>query len=185
MTDQTKKGVYKKLQLARIQLQGKKLNKSGHNKFSGYSYFELGDFLPFINEIFNNLGLFSAISFTVDVATLRIIDVEDNSEVIFESPMGSISLKGCHDIQNIGAVQTYQRRYLYLTGLEIVEHDALDSVTGKTEKQEKPFLDKTNTTAWNNAKAAFKRDGNLDAVLLRMQMTEESKQALYEECDSV
>jgi hypothetical protein len=33
-------------------------------------------------------------------------------------------------VQNIGAVETYQRRYLYVTALSIVEHDALDAVTG-------------------------------------------------------
>ena len=36
-------------------------------------------------------------------------------------------LKGCHPIQNLGAVQTYIRRYLWVTAMEIVEHDALDS----------------------------------------------------------
>jgi hypothetical protein len=44
--------------------------------------------------------------------------------------MGSAALKGCHEVQNIGAVETYQRRYLWVTALEIVEHDALDSSEG-------------------------------------------------------
>jgi hypothetical protein len=48
--------------------------------------------------------------------------------------MSSASLKGCHDVQNLGAVQTYQRRYLWQSALEIVEHDALDATTGQ-EKQ--------------------------------------------------
>lgn len=38
------------------------------------------------------------------------------------------------------------------------------------------------TKAWNNAKAAYKRDGNLDAVLARMSMTAEHQQQLIEEC---
>jgi len=45
--------------------------------------------------------------------------------------MGSAALKGCHEVQNIGAVETYQRRYLWVAALEIVEHDALDKTTGK------------------------------------------------------
>jgi hypothetical protein len=44
--------------------------------------------------------------------------------------MGSAALKGCHEVQNIGAVETYQRRYLWVTAMEIVEHDVLDAVTG-------------------------------------------------------
>jgi hypothetical protein len=35
--------VYEKLQQARIKLQNTELKKSGHNKFAGYKYFELGD----------------------------------------------------------------------------------------------------------------------------------------------
>ena len=38
--------VYSKLMKARIRLQGMELKKSGENKFAGYKYFELGDFLP-------------------------------------------------------------------------------------------------------------------------------------------
>jgi hypothetical protein len=45
--------------------------------------------------------------------------------------MGSAALKGCHEVQNIGAVETYQRRYLWVTAMEIVEHDALDATTAK------------------------------------------------------
>ena len=35
-------GVHKKLMEARIALQAAPLKKSGHNKFAGYQYFELG-----------------------------------------------------------------------------------------------------------------------------------------------
>ena len=129
--------VYKKLSDARIQLQGTELTKSGHNKFAGYKYFELGDFLPAVQSIFNKVGLVDAISFTEDLATMVVYDVEDGSSVTFTSPMGSANLKGCHEVQNIGAVETYQRRYLYVTALSIVEHDALDAVTGSAPVEPK------------------------------------------------
>jgi hypothetical protein len=123
--------VYKKLQQARVELQSVKMSKSGHNKFAGYQYFELGDFLPAVQDIFNRLGLCGVISFTAELATLRIVDADSSEEIGFQSPMAGASLKGCHDIQNLGAVQTYQRRYLYTTAMEIVEHDALDATTKK------------------------------------------------------
>jgi hypothetical protein len=47
--------------------------------------------------------------------------------------MGSANLKGCHEIQNIGACETYSTRYLWTAALCIVEHDALDATTGKSE----------------------------------------------------
>ena len=120
--------VYTKLMQARLKLQSTALNKSGHNKFAGYKYFELGDFLPTIQNIFNELGLCGVVSYTQDLATLTITDGTDS--IVITSPMGSAALKGCHEVQNIGAVETYQRRYLWVTAMEIVEHDVLDAVTG-------------------------------------------------------
>jgi hypothetical protein len=131
--------VYKKLIDARNILQTKELTKSGHNKFAGYKYFELADFLPSIQAIFKDVGLVDVISFTAETATMTIFDVEDGSSIVFTSPMGSASLKGCHEVQNIGAVETYQRRYLYTTAMAIVESDALDATTAKEEpKKEEP-----------------------------------------------
>ena len=120
-------GVHKKLMDARILLQQAPLKKSGHNKFAGYSYFELGDFLPTINQIFSRVGLCGVVSFDKELATLTITDTEDNSEIKLTSPMADANLKGCHPIQNLGAVETYTRRYLWVSAMEIVEHDALDS----------------------------------------------------------
>ena len=123
--------VYAKLQKARMMLQAAPIKKSGHNKFAGYQYFELGDFLPTINQIFHELGLCSVVSFDKDLATLRIIDTSNGGSITFTSPMAEANLKGCHPIQNMGATQTYSRRYLYVSALEIVEHDALDATTGQ------------------------------------------------------
>jgi hypothetical protein len=120
-------GVHKKLMDARILLQQAPLKKSGHNKFAGYSYFELGDFLPTINQIFAKVGLCGVVSFDKELATLTITDYDDNTEIKLTSPMAEANLKGCHPIQNLGAVETYTRRYLWVSAMEIVEHDALDS----------------------------------------------------------
>jgi hypothetical protein len=122
--------VHKKLMEARIQLQQTKLIKSGHNKFAGYKYFELGDFLPTVQNIFNSIGLCGIVSYDENIAQLNIVDIDDNSSITVTSPMGKAALKGVHEVQNIGAVETYQRRYLWVTAMEIVEHDVLDAVTG-------------------------------------------------------
>lgn len=128
--------VYAKLQQARVKLQGRKLTKSGKNKFAGYEYFELGDFLPAVQEICNEVGLCGVISFTDGMAYLNIYDTTSSDCIVFSSPMGSIELKGSHNIQNLGAVQTYLRRYMWMAAFEIVEHDALDA--GSVEKKPEP-----------------------------------------------
>lgn len=127
--------VYSKLMQARIELQKRNLKKSGHNKFAGYQYFELGDFLPTVMDIFNDLKMCGFISFYPDSAALNILDMEDNTQLLITSPMASANLKGAHDIQNLGAVQTYLRRYLWITAMEIVEHDAIDSTPMEQPKK--------------------------------------------------
>ena len=123
--------VYTKLNEARAKFHALKLEKTGHNKFAGYYYFELGDFLIPALRIFNEVGLCAIVSFDSSIARMCITDTETNEQVSITSPLGSAALKGCHEIQNIGACETYCRRYLWVAALEIVEHDALDAITGK------------------------------------------------------
>ena len=130
--------VYKKLMAARKQFHAMKLEKTGENTFAKYKYFELGDFLIPALGVFEEIGLCAFVSFEAQVATMTILDVDKpEDKIVITSPMGSASLKGCHEVQNIGAVETYQRRYLWVAALEIVEHDALDATTG-SEKASKP-----------------------------------------------
>ena len=123
--------IHKKLMQARLKLQTADLKKSGHNKFAGYKYFELGDFLPTIQEISNEVGICGTVTFYTDIAVLTVTDMDDATQFIeFKCPMSSAALKGCHEVQNLGAVQTYLRRYLWTNAFEIVEHDAIDSSAG-------------------------------------------------------
>ena len=119
--------VFKKLSKARVMLQQVEMTKSGNNKFAGYKYFELADFMPHINRIFDELGLVGVVSYTNELATLNIYDIDGGEPIVITSPMAEATLKGYHPVQNLGAAETYQRRYLWVTALEIVEHDALDS----------------------------------------------------------
>lgn len=124
--------VYQKLNAARDQFHSQKLKKSGHNKFANYYYFELGDFIIPALQIFHEVGLTSVISFGKEQAVMEIVNIEKPEEkVVITSPMSTAALKGCHEVQNLGAVQTYLRRYLWVAALEIVEHDALDATTGR------------------------------------------------------
>ena len=118
--------VHQKLMKARIALQSKKMKKSGRNAFAKYDYFELADFLPTVQEIFAEIGLCGFVSFTDTTASLTIVDDQGGS-IVITSPMAKAELKGCHEVQNLGAAQTYLRRYLWVAAMEIVEHDALDA----------------------------------------------------------
>jgi hypothetical protein len=129
--------VHKKLQEARIVLQSTKLKKSGKNKFAGYEYFELGDFLPQIQKICKDIGLCGVVSFDNSMAYLQINDTDDGTSIMFTSPMSSASLKGCHDVQNLGAVISYLRRYLWTNAFEISENDFLELTMDPNEPAKK------------------------------------------------
>ena len=139
--------VYSKLAIARKKLQEKPLKKSGYNKFSNFSYFELGDFLPRINEIFAEIGLCSVFRIedeckSVDpdgvvaehgkTASLLIINAENPSDkVMCSSPVAEATVKGATPIQILGSEHTYMRRYLWLEAMEITENDGMDAVSGR------------------------------------------------------
>jgi hypothetical protein len=149
--------VYQKLNLAREQFHSSKLKKSGHNKFANYYYFELGDFIIPALQIFKEVGLTSVISFGPEIATMDIFNTEKPEEVIaLSSPMSTAALKGCHEVQNLGAVQTYLRRYLWVAALEIVEHDALDATTGR--KGDAPIITPRGDVEVNEEDQEFLRE---------------------------
>ena len=120
--------VFEKLNKARVMFQEANVKKSGRNKYAGYTYFELNDILPICNKICNEIKAVCVLNFTETVATLQFIDCEKTDDVItFTSPMSEATLKSCHKVQNLGAVETYIKRYLYQNCFEIAENDALDS----------------------------------------------------------
>ena len=120
--------VYEKLAKARVMFQENNPKMSGKNTYAGYTYFELSDILPVINKIGAEIGFVCEVSFSKDEAVLTLRNTEKPDEYItFNSPMSSASLKGCHEVQNLGAVQTYLKRYLYQNCFEIVEADQLNA----------------------------------------------------------
>jgi|GEM_PF-843468 len=137
------RNVYQKLNDARSEFHATAIKKSGWNEYSRYAYFELADFLLPALRIFDKNKLCAVVSFNSEVASMLITDIDDDgSHILITSPFSSASLKACHEVQNVGAVETYQRRYLWIAALEIVEHDALDKVTGKPDtldEKKNPF----------------------------------------------
>ncbi len=146
MTDKSK-SIYARLADAREQFHNMELEKTGYNSYGKYNYFELGDFLIPAMKCLKDNGLVTLpIDFGTDFATMTLCEIESDVNIFFRSPMSNAhyvyikddgattmtvdqgaSLRGCHPIQNTGAVQTYQRKYLWISLMEIVEHDALDS----------------------------------------------------------
>lgn len=160
--------IYEKLQCMRVELQNMNIKKSGYNKFAGYYYYELGDYLPAINSLMKNHKVTSIVSFGSEKATLTLVNCEKTDEtIVFESPMEQATLKGAHPIQNLGAVETYSRRYLYMTAFEIVESDVIDAAQG--------VEDDSNNKSKNNVSSSKQKQSGKQQV---DSLTAESKEAL-------
>jgi len=125
------KSIYAKLQEARKRLNDANLQKTGKNAFgAGFKYFELKDFMPAINDIFHEIGLVGITDFSGEsYAYLRIHDTQQECAPIeFSCLKAEAGLRQGTPIQNIGAQQTYVRRYLWVQAMEITEDDQVDAL---------------------------------------------------------
>ena len=142
--------VYEKLNLARIQFQCANKKMSGKNSFAGYSYYELADILPETNRICSEIKASCVVRYERDIAYLDFVDSDKpEDKITFSSPMSEANLKGCHAVQNLGAVESYIKRYLYQACFEIVESDALDATMNPNAKTETPAQVKAVAKAFN------------------------------------
>ena len=139
MANATPKNVYQRLLEARVLFMEEDVKKSGKNMKMSYKYFELQDIVPVALPIFQKVGLLPVTTFENEVATMSLINVDNPSEYInFTSPMREIEPiisnktggEVTNAIQRLGSVETYQRRYLYMIALDIVESDAIEAATG-------------------------------------------------------
>ncbi len=128
--------LFTKLQAIKVELLNSNIKKSGNNKFSKYEYYELSDFLPSITQLCSKYGVFTTVSFSNDLATLTAINCDNTAETYsITSPMRDVELSSCNAIQSLGGVETYQRRYLYMSMFDITEPDQFDGNTGNNTAQ--------------------------------------------------
>ncbi|MCI6265832.1 MAG: ERF family protein [Erysipelotrichaceae bacterium] len=156
--EKIKLNLFQKIQRCRVELQNSNLKKSGKNKFAGFSYYELADFIPKVNELFDKYKLFSQFTLQNDIATLEVFDTENKvkfneyetyESITFSSPVAEIVIKGANAIQSLGGANTYMKRYLYLNLLEIVESDSFDAVSGKDIENSQKVI-KSNSKSTKN-----------------------------------
>jgi hypothetical protein len=158
-----------------------------------YKYFELQDIVPVALPIFQKVGLLPVTTFMNDMAMMTIINVDDPTDCInFTSPMREIepiiSTKTggevTNAIQRLGSVETYQRRYLYMVALDIVESDGIEAATGDNTPAPKPVAPATPEKRQEVTKTLTAPDGNatelqikgLKAALAKLMEVDPSKE---------
>ena len=155
----------------RVELQNAKLKKSGKNKYAGFDYFELADFLPKLNELMLKEKVNDRFYIKDGYATLELQKGEEINTytmpfVLFSTPLtykkdksGNflknkdgeyIQMPSMQDIQYLGALNTYYKRYLYLNEFGITDGNVIDSMDNddleSAPEQEKKTVQVTNIT---------------------------------------
>lgn len=117
----------------RVELQNAKLRKSGKNKFAGFEYFELADFLPKLNELMLEEEMNDRFFIKEGYAVLELNKGEEKQEYSipftqFDTPANKQGQPSMQEIQYLGALNTYYKRYLYLNAFGITDGEVIDSL---------------------------------------------------------
>lgn len=160
----------------RVKLQNAKLKKSGKNKFAGFDYFELADFLPKLNELMLEEKVNDKFYIKDDYATLEIHKGDEIATytmpfVLFDTPLvykrdksgnyvkdkngDFIQGPSMQDIQYLGALNTYYKRYLYLNAFGITDGDVIDSMDNNE-------MDKKDSIDYRQKVIAYCNEKNID-----------------------
>lgn len=135
--------IFQKLSKARLEFQSAGVKKTGINRHAQYKYFELTDIVPPATKILNDNGLLFVTTFPEGIPTGTLYDMDSDATLVFHSDKDDehlITTGGktlMLSIQETGAKETYQRRYLYMQLLDIVEIDAIDNGIDEDEPTNK------------------------------------------------
>lgn len=184
-TTAKKKGLFEKIQSVRVRLQETEIKKSG--KMGGRNdklYLELADFSPQLNKLMLDERFTAIVNFTQENATLTAYDFDSDQTLTITSPMREAKVQGCNDMQNLGAVETYQRRYLYMAMFDISESDILDGGTGNNsgngKNTDEPEVFEKPTPEQLKQAQDLSIDLNRLAAYLKIDVSEISKSHLAE-----
>ena len=159
--------IYQKLAQARAKFLATPVKKSGVNRFAEFKYFELEDIVPPASAIFDDLGLIFLVSFEDGSAVGTLVNTDNPEEtIVFKSPLIDLTTgegktpAGMNTVQALGGSETYQRRYLYMVVLDIVEADSFDAGSGKPDPEDpKPVATKkSNKPASETERQEVKKD---------------------------
>lgn len=122
----------------RVNLQNTQIEKSGKSNYGGFKYFELKDFLPVLNELMEKENVNDIFTIENGNAILTLIKADERQSytipfIMFETPTNDRGKKQMQDIQYLGALNTYYKRYLYINAFGITDGDIIDNLNPNEE----------------------------------------------------
>lgn len=156
----------------RVELQNSNLKMSGKNTHAGFTYFELADFLPKLNELMLKYSVNDQLTIGKEYAELTLLKGDEKQTYtipffMFDVPLTKTGLPMMQQIQYLGALNTYCKRYLYLNAFGITDGEVIDALNQSEiipPKQEiKEFISKEQATGLN--KYAIEQGQDIKKVL--------------------
>ena len=134
MEIKTEKPIGLKVQELRCKVLEANPKKTGYNPYGKFNFFQLPDFLPIVNRLMKELGLYSVFSIEMigDVEYAILIISDGMQQLVFKLPTAEAN-NSQNPIQNAGSKSTYMKRYCWMNCLELSENDLVDSATGSPE----------------------------------------------------
>ena len=163
----------------RVDLQKSKIKKSGKNKFAGFDYYELSDFLPKLNELMLEEGINDIFTIKDGIAKLILLKADERQEYEipferFTTPVNKNGQASMQDIQYLGALNTYYKRYLYLNAFGITDGEVIDGMNNEELETTKKVA-KDELMATEEQKAKIKEIYTVEEIKEYLQDVVEKK----------
>ena len=159
MTNSTM-NLYQKVAKIKGEMSSMKFSKTGRNSFTKFNYFQLDDFEPTLEKLCSQYGVVTYFQFALDAARMVVVDADDPTQKIeVDSPVDVSFGKTSTKMQDIGSMQTYARRYLFMSFFGITESDFLDEVAGMNTPKSEDDVEHVNP---DKSEAVKKSDANAD-----------------------
>lgn len=140
----------------------KTVSKKGYNTYQKFKYIESEDLFPVVRDVCRKFNLRTSFSWNYEHSRieLTVTDKEDKSSYTACVPVPLLSASDAGKyMQDVGRIQTYAMRYLYVQVFEIAVPDNIDNqnqkphkMLEKTGKNQKTNLQKRNNIQKNTSK---------------------------------
>lgn len=146
---------------------------SGYNSFQDYAYADSGDLFPLVRDVCKKFDLVTWVTWSHTEAILHVKYKGDNSIATDTIPLPEISNTNPRKfMQDVGAVRTYARRYLYISIFEIAIPDEIDNKDQRKYKN-KP---KTNTIVQPKQELSYKNIKIDEKTINQKEKTQNTKE---------
>ena len=160
------------------------LEKKGYNGFQNFKYIELKELNPIVRNVCKRFKIRTNFEWDVEknIMHLHVTDREDGSKYTASIPVAPVNASDPGKyMQDVGRVQTYSQRYLYVQLFEIAVPDNIDNKPDGTKSVPKQYQNSTKNVS--KQKQTPKKKQNIPVQPVITPQTDISEQDVKEVMD--